>query len=444
LLGASYFFYGWWDWRFLGLLALSTVIDFLLGRAIDRIEAGSAGALRRRRLLIVLSVVTNLSILGFFKYFNFFADSATAVLRAIGFEPDWVTLEIILPVGVSFYTFQSLSYTIDVYRGRLKASRSFTDFALFVSFFPQLVAGPIERAASLLPQIANRRVITAERIWSGAFFILWGYFEKVVVADNVGKIADDVFNNYERYQGVDILIGVFAFALQIFGDFSGYSNIARGLARIMGFDLMVNFRLPYFATSPADFWHRWHISLSSWLRDYLYVSLGGNRRGNVMTYRNLMLTMLLGGLWHGAAWNFVLWGAYHGIGLAAHRAFVQWRGGDSGSRSGMVRQWSRIGLMFTFTLGGWLLFRATSAEQVLGMVSSLGLQTSDSSLSTLARILFYCWPSVVMQFMQRRTGDMLFLLHLPAPVIVFIFAGILALLAILGAREPLEFIYFQF
>ncbi len=444
LLAASYLFYGWWDWRFLGLILLSTLIDYVLAGSIGRLDPDSATEQRRRKLLVTASIATNLGIIGFFKYFNFFADSAVDVMRAIGFAPDHVTLNIILPVGISFYTFQSLSYTIDVYRGKLKPHPNFLNFALFVAFFPQLVAGPIERAAKLLPQFAAARVITPERVWTGLYLILWGYFEKVVVADNVGRIADEVFNNYEKYQGLDILIGVFAFALQILGDFSGYSNIARGLARIMGFDLMVNFRLPYFATSPADFWHRWHISLSTWLRDYLYISLGGNRYGQLITYRNLCATMLLGGLWHGAAWNFVAWGAYHGAGLAGHRAFSQWRATGGKSRYGRVSEWSTIILMFAFTLGGWLLFRSTSLAQVVGMVSSLGVRPSSMSFTWTANIVFYAWPLFVIQLVQRRTGDLLVLTRLPMPITAIVFAGILAMLAVFGSREPMEFIYFQF
>jgi D-alanyl-lipoteichoic acid acyltransferase DltB (MBOAT superfamily) len=356
-----------------------------------------------------------------------------------------LTLEIILPVGISFYTFQTLSYTIDLYRGKLKPERSLLNFALFVAFFPQLVAGPIERAARLLPQIGAARAITPERISSGLYLILWGYFEKVVVADNVGKIADEVFNNYERYQGVDIAIGVVAFALQIFGDFSGYSNIARGVARVMGFELMVNFRLPYFATSPADFWHRWHISLSTWLRDYLYVPLGGNRGGAWRTYRNLLLTMLLGGLWHGAAWNFVLWGGYHGLGLAAHRAFAARRAGGRSSRiPGPIVQACKILCMFVFTLGGWLLFRAASLDQVVGMVTSLGPGLSSASVDMASQLVLYGFPLLVVQLWQHGSRNLLAPADLPAPVAGAVMAGLAAMLAVLGAREPLEFIYFQF
>jgi alginate O-acetyltransferase complex protein AlgI len=441
LLAASYVFYGWWDWRFCGLIALSTLIDFFVGRALCRTDPSTDDGVVRRKILVTVSVAANLTILGFFKYFNFFADSLADLLSALGMQPDALTLSIILPVGISFYTFQTLSYTIDVYRGRLEATTSFVDFALFVSFFPQLVAGPIERASHLLPQIAKPRKIGPDDVWTGLHLIVLGYFEKVVIADNIGRIADEVFNNYERYQGLDILVGALAFALQIFGDFSGYSNIARGVARLMGFDLMVNFRLPYFATSPADFWRRWHISLSTWLRDYLYIPLGGNRWSRATTYRNLLATMLLGGLWHGAAWNFVMWGAYHGLGLVVHRAFLE-RRGPHPERPGT--RWLRIAPMLIFTLVGWIFFRARSAEQLITMLSSIGIQPSATTLSMLTDILFYAWPLLLLQIAQRRSGNLLVLTRLPAWAAALVLAFAIASIGVLGSREPMEFIYFQF
>ncbi|MCZ6888144.1 MAG: MBOAT family protein, partial [Gammaproteobacteria bacterium] len=269
----------------------------------------------------------------------------------------------------------------------------------------------------------------------------------VVVADNVGRIADEIFNNHEKYQGVDIAIGAFAFALQILGDFSGYSNIARGTSRLMGFDLMINFRLPYFATSPADFWRRWHISLSTWLRDYLYIPLGGNRNGSLRTYRNLLATMLLGGLWYGAAWNYMLWGAYHGVGLIVHRAISTLRQPDEVRRGRFANffvVWLKIVCMFAFTLGGWLLFRSTSIGQSLDMAASFGVGVSDASLAMITGVLFYAWPLVAAQFLQWRKGDLFALINLPAPVVTVLGAAILAMIAVFGARQPMEFIYFQF
>ncbi|MCL4123644.1 UNVERIFIED_CONTAM: hypothetical protein GTU68_011358, partial [Idotea baltica] len=308
LLIASYFFYGCWDWRFLGLISLSTFIDYFIGKAV-----GESESQKTKKWLVGLSMVSNLSILGFFKYYGFFATELEQLLTSIGAPIMMPTFYVILPVGISFYTFQTMSYTIDVYRGDCEACDSFLDFAVYVSFFPQLVAGPIERAKHFLPQVIAPRTITADHFKQGLLLIAVGMFRKVVIADNMAPIANAIFaSNVDDLSGAEILLGVYAFAFQIYGDFSGYSAIARGIAKWMGFDLMVNFRMPYFATTPSDFWQRWHISLSQWLRDYVYIPLGGNRFGTLMTYRNLLLTMLIGGLWHGANWTFIIWGAFHG------------------------------------------------------------------------------------------------------------------------------------
>ena len=370
LLVGSYVFYGSWNWRFLFLIALSTLVDFSVGHLLGNTPDHQH---TRRKRLLTISVIVNLSILGFFKYFNFFIDSFINLLDLFGMQANSITLQIILPVGISFYTFQTMSYTIDIYRQRLKPTKSLLDFAVFVSFFPQLVAGPIERASNLLPQFAKPRHISTEQISTGLYLILWGFFKKMVVGDHAGLIADQIFNNYTNYDGVDLLIGVVAFSIQIYGDFSGYSDIARGISRLMGFELMVNFRLPYFALNPTDFWQRWHISLSSWLRDYLYIPLGGNKHGSFNTYRNLFLTMLLGGLWHGAAWNFVIWGAFHGTILILYRLFERkpmyrdpWNGDNS-----YVIVVAKMFLMFTLTLVGWLIFRSHSVEQIVYMITHI-------------------------------------------------------------------------
>lgn len=272
LLVASYVFYGYWDWRFLSLILLSTLIDFFIGQTLYKQNDP-----RRRKILLSLSVIANLSFLGFFKYFNFFAESFESMVGLFGLTAGDLTLRIVLPIGISFYTFQTMSYTIDIYRGEMKPVKNLMNFALFVAFFPQLVAGPIERAKNMIPQIEKPRNVTPEFINAGIYLIVWGYFKKLVIADNVALIANKVFNNYTEYQGMDLIIGVLAFTIQIYCDFSAYSDIARGLAKLLGINLMLNFRLPYFALNPSDFWLRWHISLSSWLRDYLYIPLGGNR-----------------------------------------------------------------------------------------------------------------------------------------------------------------------
>ena len=309
LLIASYVFYGFWDWRFLALLFVSTVVDYNLALLIEKSESPG-----ERKALLAASICVNLGILGFFKYFGFFAESFASLLNSFGFQSSTPFFNIVLPVGISFYTFQTMSYTIDVYRRKLPATRNFFDFALFVSFFPQLVAGPIERATKLLPQVLQPRKFSQSNFVEGFYLIILGLFKKVVIADNMAPIVNYIFSrDVSTLSGAEVLVGVYAFAFQIYGDFAGYTDIARGVAKWLGFDLMLNFRMPYFATSPSDFWQRWHISLSSWLRDYLYIPLGGNRQGTLLTYRNLMLTMVLGGLWHGAAWTFVAWGFFHGL-----------------------------------------------------------------------------------------------------------------------------------
>ena len=310
---ASYTFYGWWDYRFLSLLVISSLLDFVVGRCLQGIERPA-----RRKLLLALSIAGNLTILGFFKYYDFFAASLASLLTELGMPFNVRTLGIILPVGISFYTFQTMSYAIDVYRRQITATRNLINFLAFVSFFPQLVAGPIERAGHLLPQFERTLAITAAMLEEGLWLVLWGMFKKVVLADNLAPLVDLVYQP-TTVSGPLVLLGTVAFAFQIYCDFSGYSDIARGTAKFLGFDIMVNFNVPYAAANLREFWQRWHISLSTWLRDYLYISLGGNRRGPARTYLNLLLTMLLGGLWHGAAWNFVLWGLWHGGGLVVSR-----------------------------------------------------------------------------------------------------------------------------
>ena len=315
LLAASYLFYGWWDYRFLLLMIGSTTIDFFIARAIGRTNRPSA----RRRLLIT-SVIINFAILGVFKYFNFFIDSSIHVFSALGLQVSRHVLRIILPPGISFYTFQEVAYIVDVYKGKLRASESFIDYALFISLFPHLIAGPIQRPNHLLPQVQKDRTFQEEGFFDGIMLILFGLFRKCVIADNCALLANAMFSgNFGKPNLCVLAIGTYAFAWQIYGDFSGYSDIARGSAQLLGFHFMVNFRQPYLATSLQDFWRRWHISLSTWLRDYLYIPLGGSAERGYKTYRNLLETMLLGGLWHGANWTFVIWGWLHGAGLAIER-----------------------------------------------------------------------------------------------------------------------------
>jgi D-alanyl-lipoteichoic acid acyltransferase DltB (MBOAT superfamily) len=437
LLVASYVFYGYWDWRFLALLAGTSYLDYWVARWLEMSPSPD-----RRKRILTISIVANLAVLGLFKYFNFFADNLVLVLNQLGLDVSPVTLRVLLPVGISFYTFQSMSYTIDVFRRELPAVKRFGDFALYVSFFPQLVAGPIERATTLVPAVLAPRKLRADQIQAGLLLIALGYFKKMVVADNLAIIANTVFNDYTSRSGVDLLLGALAFTFQIYGDFSGYSDIARGLAKLMGFELMVNFRMPYFATSPSEFWQRWHISLSTWLRDYLYVPLGGNRHGPVRTYRNLMLTMLLGGLWHGAAWNFVLWGLFHGLLLVGYR--LAGVGPRSSEQRSALRRLPHMLLMFCFTVVGWILFRAHSMHQIGHFFSEMGLQLSADSLGFGRRLVFFAGPLMALELYQERQGNQLAFLRWPLALRVLLLCALILWALMYGVREPTEFIYFQF
>lgn len=439
LLVASYFFYGCWDWRFLSLIALSTAVDFTVARGLDRSEDP-----RRRKALLFVSMAINLGVLGFFKYFDFFVGSAEALARTCGFDPPNLRLGLVLPVGISFYTFQSMSYTIDVYRRQLKPARHFLDYALFVSLFTQLVAGPIERAAHLLGQVMQPRKITWNGLQTGAWLFFWGLFKKVVIGDNVAAWADQVFSGSVAWSTGSVVLGVYAFALQIYCDFSAYSDMARGLGSCLGFDIMINFRNPYFARDPSDFWRRWHISLSSWLRDYLYIPLGGNRRGPRRTYFNLMATMVLGGLWHGAAWTFVVWGLFHGLLLAVHH-LVRGKKAHAAPPTAFGTAWRRLA-MFHAACFGWLLFRAESLRDVGGMLVALVRNPGWSAECTawLFQIAFLSLPLWAVQILQERTGDSLAPLRLslvPRTLLYATTAGLLILFANTGSRA---FIYFQF
>ena len=441
LLAAGWTFYGYWDWRFLSLLIFSTCLDYALALGIERTDRDMV----RKRLLAV-SLVSSLTILGFFKYFNFFTESAIALLRTAGFEPSFVTLKIILPLGISFYTFQTMSYTVDVYRRKLRATRNFVNFAVFVCFFPHLVAGPIQRAVGLLPQVEAPRHISLSQVNAALGLLLWGYVKKVAIADNVAPLADRIFDHYTQYQGFDVVLGIVAFTIQIYCDFSGYSDIARGLAKLLGFELMVNFHFPYLALTPSDFWGRWHIALSTWLREYLYIPLGGNRRGRVKTYRNLLVTMLLGGLWHGAAWNYVLWGGFHGLLLIGYRVAGVVRD-DASNASIESPWWSRVVqriVMLTFVMVGWVMFRSRSFEQIVYMLTHVGWQRSVVSEELAASLVFFAGVLVIVELWQFMVDDPLIITKLRAVPRACTYALMLVWLTLVGARHAAEFIYFQF
>lgn len=445
LLIASYVFYGWWDYRFLSLLAISTVIDFVVAKQLHAIDAKRTRA--RKRLLFV-SLVSNLGILGFFKYFNFFSDSAISLLESLGMHASIPTIHVILPVGISFYTFQTLSYTIDVYRGRLKPVENMFDFGLYVAFFPQLVAGPIERATHLVPQILKKRKVTWQDFTSGCQLIFIGLIKKIAIADGVAMIVNEVFANPNAHGSFALLIGLYLFCIQIYCDFSGYSDIARGCSRLMGFELMINFQHPYFSTSITEFWRRWHISLSSWLKDYLYISLGGNRGGHFKTYRNLLLTMLLGGLWHGASWAFVVWGGLHGIYLAIHKAMLGDQKPETENRSRSLKQWPIDLFKIAFTLHlvalTWIFFRANDFGQAWSYLTGILKLQGGVDLTHLKSLTVALFALALIDIPQYRANDHGATLRwhwLPRSALYVI---LFLILCLVRSDGEVPFIYFQF
>ena len=442
LLVASYIFYGAWDWRFLSLIAFSTAINY--GAALGIAGAGSP---KRKKLFLVLSVCAGLGLLGVFKYYGFFVGELRQLFTYLQIPFLLPTARIVLPVGISFFTFQAMSYTIDVYRGDTKPTRRPLDFALYVAFFPQLVAGPIERSSRLLPQVLNPRVHNPEDFAIGLYHVLMGLFKKIIIADNMAGVVNVVFaRELSSLSGAEVLVGVYAFAFQIYGDFSGYSSIARGISRWLGFRLMTNFNAPYLAVSPSDFWCRWHISLSSWLRDYLYISLGGNRKGRWYTYRNLMLTMLLGGLWHGAGWTFIAWGAFHGAILCLYRAFGATRSSEPPTKPPLWRRCGAVLVMFNLACFGWLLFRARSIDQAWGMFHQLftNMYFTEYSLFTLGMLGFFVVPLFAFEIWLEKKQDALALTKTHWLPRAIWYSYLVLMLWFFGPEVYHEFIYFQF
>ncbi|MBP6919525.1 MAG: MBOAT family protein [Candidatus Omnitrophica bacterium] len=445
LLVASYVFYGWWDWRFLFLMFFSTVLDYVCGIGIAGTES-----IRRKKLFLFLSVAGNLSILGFFKYFNFFVASLQAFLGYFGLTLHPAALHIVLPLGISFYTFQTMSYTIDIYRGDIKPAPKFMDFALFVSFFPQLVAGPIERARHLLPQISSSRILSLEKSGQGCYLIFWGLFQKMFIADNLAGIVDPVFAQSAPYHGASVLVAIYAFALQIYCDFAGYSDIARGLGKCMGFDIMVNFDLPYFAVNPRQFWQKWHISLSTWLKDYLYIPLGGNRKGRVRTYCNIGIVMFLGGLWHGASWTFVVWGVYQGAMLIIHRALEPLLRMIPSTRNVWLKRSRDLAcafIVFHLVCIGWLIFRAQSMAQAWNMLHGLIFNLAAAGpdiYSAVSTLLFVTWFFVLTQIIQYIKKDQMFILRSNVVLQAIFFAVCCYLIVKKGIPNGQAFIYYIF
>ena len=439
LLAGSYYFYACWDVRFLLLIWLVTGASFIAGRAVGQTDDHG-----KRLRYIVIYTVFALSILGYFKYFNFFIDSAQTALQALGFKVNRTYLDIVLPPAISFYIFESLSYVIEIHQKHLPSTTKFRHYALFIAYFPKLVAGPIERPGVLIPQLEKPRTITEEFFTRGCFLILLGLFKKIVVADGLSPTVDSVFNSVETPNAGAIILGTYAFALQIYCDFSGYTDIARGVSKLFGIELSQNFRFPYFSSNASEFWRRWHMSLSSWLRDYLYIPLGGNRVGPFRTRVNLMLTMLLGGLWHGAAWNFILWGAYQG-GLLIVNGFIKpvqllgWKA--------MAGRMLATVVFFQFVCYGWLLFRAKSFDQIQAFTAEL-LMGSQAWAATVARpplaTLLGVGVLCLYDFAAYRTGRATFYREWSLPVRAGLYA-VLVFLTLMGlANARSAFIYFQF
>ncbi len=444
-LGASYFFYGWWDWRFLSLILTSTLIDYFVGLRLENTHDQD-----QRKRLLWISVVVNLGFLGFFKYFNFFIESFQELLLTFGLQPSFNTLYIILPVGISFYTFQSMSYTIDVYYRKIDVERNFLRFATYISFFPQLVAGPIVRAREFLPQFKRDRQFDWDRFIAGSGQVLWGFFKKVAVADSLAPFVEQCFDMPATFSSLHLLIGVVFYSFQIYCDFSGYSDIAIGLARIMGFDFPDNFRTPYFSKNFSEFWTRWHITLSSWLRDYLYIPLGGNRHGTAKTLRNLMITMLLGGLWHGASWVFVFWGFLHGLYLIVQRIIGPHFGRllNYIKIPTMVQAGINIAVVYFLTCFAWIFFRSpdfSTATQVISGIASFENFNFESIINKfwVAKGVALISMLLLVEIADIRVNFSRLLIRNPLFRVVS-FATLLWLIAFMGTFGANAFIYFQF
>jgi len=437
LLGASYYFYAHWNWRYLGLIFLSSTVDYLVGRGLAVKDDPS-----RRKQLLLCSIVFNLGVLCAFKYFNFFSDSLGSLAGYLGIELAPMQLRVLLPVGISFYTFQSMSYTIDVYRRRLEPETSFVRYLLFVSLFPQLVAGPIVRASHFLPQLAAKPLLPPSMGSRGIMLILIGLLKKVAIADYLAvNIVDRVFDFPERFSTFEVLAGIYGYALQIYCDFSGYSDIAIGSALLLGLRIPENFDRPYLAVNLRDFWRRWHISLSTWLRDYLYIPLGGSKHGALRTYGALMATMVLGGLWHGAAWTFVLWGALHGVALAGTRAFQ--RAVPEG-----LPNWTRpisMFLTFHFVCLGWILFRSPSLDRVHLLlrqvfVGDLGIRNLPIPV-VLALCLGFATHLIPRDIVDRLIRAFA---GLPPVLQAAVALLVIAVVHLIDVSDVQPFIYFQF
>lgn len=448
ILACSYVFYGAWDWRFLSLIMGTTLMDYCVARKI-----GAADNPQARRNWLLVSLIVNLSVLGFFKYANFFADSAVGFFSWMGLPVNSVTLNVLLPAGISFYTFQTLSYSIDVYRGQLEPRKSLLDIATFISFFPQLVAGPIVRAADFLPQLDSARSFRQVNVRTCLILFMVGFFKKACLSDNLAPLVDRYFSAPQSYDALSSWIAVLSYTVQIYCDFSGYSDMAIACAGLLGYQLCLNFNFPYFASSITDFWRRWHISLSTWLKDYLYIPLGGNRGGKWFTYRNLMLTMLLGGLWHGAAWTFVGWGALHGIALVAHKEWHKFSqripalaqpSKVLGAGVGRVFAIAALLVTFYWVCITWIFFRADSFGAAMQTLKSFVLLRSPGSEHLSSALLALFAALALLHWLTARQVWIKLVEQLPAQVFAVGYGFAAALVLTLMPLGYTPFIYFQF
>ena len=446
---ASLVFYGWWDWRFLSLIIFSTFVDYFIGRKL-----GSEENRKKRKLLLCISILVNLGFLGFFKYHNFFLENFSAALSLFGTQINANSLHIILPVGISFYTFQTLSYTIDIYRRKLEPTHDIIVFSAFVSFFPQLVAGPIERATNLLPQFYKKRHFEYSKAVDGMRQILWGLFKKIVIADNCAEFANLIFNNSESYSGSTLVFGAIFFTFQIYGDFSGYSDIAIGTSRLFGFHLKQNFAFPYFSRDMAEFWRRWHISLSTWFRDYLYIPLGGSRGSTAMQIRNTFAIFIISGFWHGANWTFILWGALNAVYflplLLTKRNRNYLDVVAQGKTFPSLKELSKMVLTFGLTVFAWIFFRAENIGHVFSYISEIfstslftvpkfpGIGPAFRLFLLVLGFLAMEWQGRGNQYAIEKVG-----LKWKRPVRYSFYFTIIILLFWLGQNKQ-QFIYFQF
>jgi alginate O-acetyltransferase complex protein AlgI len=443
ILIVSYIFYGWWDWRFLSLILLSSIVDYAIGLLLEDFH----GTIRRK-VLLGISIIVNIGILGIFKYFNFFADSFASMLGVLGFSVNPYSIKVILPVGISFYTFQTLSYSIDVFRRKLKASRNIVNFFAYVSFFPQLVAGPIERATNLLPQFERERLFNYPLMVSGLRLILWGLFKKMVIADNLAIYVNDIFDNYAEYSGSVLALGTVYFAFQIYCDFSGYSDIAIGTARLLGFNLMINFKTPYFSRDIAEFWRRWHISLSTWFRDYLYIPLGGSRGTTQKVIRNIFIIFIVSGFWHGANWTFIIWGALNALYFIPLFILGKNRNHLGETAEGQLfpdlHEFFKIIMTFGIVCFAWIFFRAENLYHAWNYI--LGIFSPDFfSIPGIARgglVLVFLF--VVLDWFNRLEHTQMLLPKVPRIVRWSGYTAIVMLIYFKGNTGAQDFIYFQF